>query len=92
VPFGFDQFGLSEGTHCKVGSAGGSCPPANWAFHGGAAAPLGAFVPNPGTPPFTYAVAADFTPVSSNVPEPASIAPLGTGLLGLGLRRRRLAT
>jgi len=92
VDSGFDQFGLSEGTHCEVGAAGGSCSPTNWAFDGGASVPLGAFVPIPGAAPFTYAVAADFTPVSSNVPEPASIALLCAGLVGIGLRRRRLVT
>jgi len=92
VDSGFDQFGLSEGTHCEVNSTGGSCSPSNWTFDGGAAVPLGAFVPIPGAAPFTYAMAADFTPVSSNVPEPASIALFCAGLLGIGLRRRRLVT
>jgi hypothetical protein len=41
-----------------------------------------------GLPPFGYAVAADFTPLSSNVPEPATLALLSVGLVGMGFFRR----
>jgi hypothetical protein len=90
VDNGFDMFGVSEGTHCEVGSSGGACSTSHWVFDGGASFPLGAFTWVPGAPPFGYAVAADFTPVSSNVPGPATLALLSAGLVGMGFFRRRI--
>jgi hypothetical protein len=91
VDNGFDMFNQSEGTHCEVGMGGGACSTSHWVFEGGASLPLGAFTPVPGIPPFGYAVAADFTPVSSSVPEPATLALLTVGLVGVGFFRRRAA-
>jgi hypothetical protein len=88
VDDGFDMFGVSEGTHCQVGS-GGTCFTSHWVFDGGASFPLGAFSPIPGFPPLGYAVAADFAPVSSSVPEPATLALFSFGLVGIGFFRRR---
>jgi hypothetical protein len=88
VDNGFDTFGVSEGTHCQVGSAG-TCSTSHWVFDGGASFPLGAFTPIPGVPPIGYAVAADFMPASTSAPEPATLALFSAGLLGIGFFRRR---
>jgi hypothetical protein len=92
VDNGFDAFGVSEGTQCEVGSVGGACSMSHWVFDGGSSLPLGAFTPIPGLPPFGYAVAANFTPVSSGLAEPATLALFSVGLVGIGFYRRRFAS
>jgi PEP-CTERM motif len=89
VDNGFNSAGLSEGTHCELGLSGGLCSPSNWVFDGGADFPLGQYVISGTTTPFAYSVAANFTQVSSSVPEPTTLALFGLGFVGIALSRRR---
>lgn len=81
--------GFGDIAGCAVPSSPGSCPTAGWASGGTTTEQLGAFFPPDQTLPFTYTVAADFTRVSSSVPEPTTLALFALGLVGVGIARRR---